>query len=122
MSWLESYPTPTCWRVFLSPKIAFYPRHYWWKSIWSGGLAESSPQSSFHHRDTETQRRARPFAPEDQRGFFGSLWGDSHPHLLAPVFECQNRVCPASLLAQIELERGTCGSRSSVLSPQTRKQ
>jgi len=56
----------------------------------------------------------------DQRGFFGRLWGDPHPHLLAPVFECQNRVWPASLLAEIELERGTCWTRSSALSPQNR--
>ncbi len=32
-------PQPTCWSVFLSPKIASDPRHYWRKSCWGGELA-----------------------------------------------------------------------------------
>jgi hypothetical protein len=34
---------PTCWQVFLSPKIASDPRHCWRKSIWGRGLAGSTP-------------------------------------------------------------------------------
>ncbi len=96
------------------------PRHYWRKSVWSGGLAASpktvpsckfqAPQANRQFFTTETQRhreKQKTFAT-DERGstrIFGRLWG---PHLLAGIWSAQNRVCPASLLAKIGLGVETC--------------
>src|SRR5260370_25235052 len=57
------------------------------------------------------------FSPQmnaDQRRFFGKSAGRCIPHLLTGVFGSQNRVCPPSLLAEIELGGGLAGGRKAV--------